>query len=464
MDNSNLKKDSIVTIYTGVGSFGQINGGLKLNFQVNQHLLAESKLFYGKIENDFKYSLRGEEVSQPNAAINRMGMSQKFSYLKKDHRLFSEVAYAKNDREIQPTKTGANRDHLETEIIRGVISHEHFINDLTLISSLGYAGETTLYNQLSKTITHLFSGQYTVELPLAPFVSSRFGVSTIQTWGQSANYSNTKQAGQVHIYSSFSVVPSDNVRFTLNLREAFHGLKTIFVPSFGAESTVGVWTFRTQISKGYRVPTFNDRFWNSGGNPDLEPEKSRNYEVGIDLDKSKTTFSATAFYSKVEDWIQWTQDIDSHGIWFPKNLKKVTSNGIELNAIQRFSMLNLNLEWTADYEYILSTDDTSEESNQLPYVPKHSGFSSIALKKNTFSFKIRANYTSVRYTTLTNSPQNSIDDYALIDVILAESRMFRKPNIGLKLSLNNVFNTDYENVKNTAMPGRNFLTELTIKF
>lgn len=461
LDNSNFKKDSIATIYSSMGSFGQINGGLKLNFQIRPKLLAESRFFYGTIENDFEYTLRGEEVSQPNASIQRMGMSQKFSFRKNAHYLFAEMAYAKNDREVQPTKTGANQDHLKTENIRGVISHEHFIKDIMLISSVGYSGETTLYNHQSKTITHLLSGQYAVEFPLAPILSTRFGVSTIQTWGQSENYLASKQAGQVHVYSSFSLIPTESLRFTVNLREAFHGSETVFVPSFGVEGALGIWTFRTQLSKGYRVPTFNDRFWNPGGNPNLDPEKSQNYEVGLDLNKPKISISATAFYSKVEDWIQW---IPNGGIWSPSNLKEVTSRGIELNAKKIFSIRNLDLEWMSDYEYILSTDNTSEENNQLPYVPKHSVFSSISLNKDEFSFKIRANYTGVRYTTLTNSRQSSIDDHALFDVILSQEKVLKRPNMGLKMSLNNIFNTEYENVKNTAMPRRNFLTELTIKF
>ncbi|MFK7952168.1 MAG: TonB-dependent receptor plug domain-containing protein, partial [Ekhidna sp.] len=460
MDNSVLAKDSVVSFYSSIGSFGQWNAGVKLQLELAPKLLAETRIFYGRIENDFKYQLRGEEVRQPNAAIERKGFSQRFNYQKRNHHLFSELAYAENDREAQPTKTSASRNQLLTKNLRGVISHEQYVGDATFFTSIGYAGETTIYNLTSETIAHTFSGQYAFDFPINDWFSTRVGVNTIQSWVRSDSYSEVEQMGQLHAYSSFSLSPQKWLRASINLRESFQEDNAVFTPSLGVESMLGLFNIRMQLSEGYRIPTFNDRFWVPGGNPDLSPERSKNAELGIDFNQSNISLGATAFMSNVKDWIQWTP---VNGIFTPSNLREVSTKGIEATSDISLPFSFANIHWIIDYELTLSSDESIEEENQLIYVPKHSGYSSLSVSKNNIIVVFRGNYTGVRYTTLTNSKQSELDDFMLLDLTVEKQQMFGTSNMKLRLSLNNILDKDYENVSNIAMPGRNFLTELIIK-
>ena len=47
-----------------------------------------------------------------------------------------------------------------------------------------------------------------------------------------------------------------------------------------------IWSYisgRVNFSRNFRAPTLNERYWQPGGNPDLEPEESYNIEAGITL-------------------------------------------------------------------------------------------------------------------------------------------------------------------------------------
>ncbi len=341
-----------------------------------------------------------------------------------------------------------------------MISYEQYVGDATFFASLGYAGETTIYNLTSETIAHTFSGQYAFDFPINDWFSTRAGVNTIQSWATSDSYSEVEQMGQLHAYASLSLMPVNWLRTSINLRESFQDDNAVFTPSLGIESMIGLFNIRAQVSEGYRIPTFNDRFWVPGGNPDLKPERSKNAELGLDFNQSNVSLGITGFMSNVNEWIQWVLE---DGIYTPMNLREVSTKGLEANSNLSSPFYSANVEWAIDYEFTLSSDESVEEENHLPYVPKHSGYSSIAISKNSFTTTFRGNYTGVRYTTLTNSKQSSIEDFMLFDLSVESSRIVGKYNMKLIFNLNNILNEDYENVSNTAMPGRNFLTELIIK-
>lgn len=466
LENSLIREDSLLSLVTGVGSFGNINGGIKIQLNPKERLRIETRVFGSQLENDFSYEFDGTEVSQPNAKVERFGISQKASLKTSKHHLFSEVAYVTNDRQIQPTVTSTSRDDLLTENFRGVVSDEIYLGNTILYSSVGFIGESTAYNDTSVTKSQLYSGNFSVDVPISKLVSAKAGVNYILTKGKSDSYSGIKLDRQYHAFSSFNFSFLENVRMTINLREAIHQTKTVFVPSLGGEWTVLSSNLhlllKGQISKGYRVPTFNDRFWQPGGNPDLLPESSMNFEIGIDFSvKNRHDFSLTTFRSRVENWIQW-QPIE--GIWTPRNVREVLVRGLEFSANSKlYSAAKIEVELQNDYEYTRSSDEGIEEDNQLPYIPKHAFASALFFNSETGNLKIQTNYTGERFSTLSNSQQSSIDDFLILD--FGATRVFKTTttSVELSFSINNFFNTSYEVLKNTAMPGRNFLLQLIIK-
>ncbi|PSQ94950.1 MAG: hypothetical protein BRD53_04950 [Bacteroidetes bacterium SW_7_64_58] len=82
---------------------------------------------------------------------------------------------------------------------------------------------------------------------------------------------------------------------------------------------------KAQFGRSFRVPTFNDRYWQPGGNPDLRPERSWGGDLGIRLDWSHGHAEVSAFGHRRRDQITWQPT--GNGYWAPKN-----AAALDLNA------------------------------------------------------------------------------------------------------------------------------------
>lgn len=466
IDNSNVREDSLLSVSAAFGSFARYDLGVKLQLNPTENLRLETRFFGSSLANNFPYQFNRSIVRQPHGGIKRLGISQKVSRQFSNHQFFSEIAYVTNDRQIQPTVTSSSRDVLETKSVRGVVSDEIYLGKTIVYASLGYVGEATIYNDSSETSSEQLIGNLSVDFEWGNGFNSKTGVSYMLTEGESENYKRIEKDLQYHFFSSFSFMPLQKLKLTANLREAVHPSKAIFVPSAGGEwmvldSDVRVF-LRGQVSKGYRVPTFNDRFWQPGGNTELLPETSVNQEVGTNVSAERHQFSLTLYHSLVDDWIQW-QPI--RGVWSPRNIRQVKVKGVEFSTNSKLlESSKAILSWKNGYEYSQSSDERIVEKNQLPYIPRHAFTSGLTFDVDDFEIVARSNFTGERFTTLSNSKQNSIDPFMLFDLRLSKETQTRFGSMQMTFSVNNVFNVSYEILKNTAMPGRNLLTHLTLKF
>ena len=98
-------------------------------------------------------------------------------------------------------------------------------------------------------------------------------------------------------------------------------------------------TIRASAARSYRAPTLNERYWRPGGNPDLRPESGFGYEAGLchRLNGPAGTMletELTGFRQEVNDWVQWLPST-STGIWSPRNLRRVRSQGLEASMALR---------------------------------------------------------------------------------------------------------------------------------
>ncbi|MGD9238197.1 MAG: TonB-dependent receptor, partial [Desulfobacterales bacterium] len=90
--------------------------------------------------------------------------------------------------------------------------------------------------------------------------------------------------------------------------------------------------FRGAAGKGFKAPTFTEQFSQgfATGNPDLDPEKSYSWEVGVDqvLFNNKLVFGATYFYQTFDDLITFIDQPDPEPDF--ENIQEAESRGIEL--------------------------------------------------------------------------------------------------------------------------------------
>ena len=89
----------------------------------------------------------------------------------------------------------------------------------------------------------------------------------------------------------------------------------------------GGWLLRAHAGSSFRAPTFTDLYYtspSSQGNPELEPEHGRSFELGVD----RGAYSVSAFHRRVFDLIDYVLDDD--GVWRADNIGEVKTTGLEL--------------------------------------------------------------------------------------------------------------------------------------
>ncbi len=86
----------------------------------------------------------------------------------------------------------------------------------------------------------------------------------------------------------------------------------------------------------FKAPTFNDLYWPASlfaeGNPDLDPETSETYEIGMRQRIGRGHWAITAYETKVDDLIDWAPGSEITDPWRPQNVDQARMRGAELEA------------------------------------------------------------------------------------------------------------------------------------
>jgi vitamin B12 transporter len=119
----------------------------------------------------------------------------------------------------------------------------------------------------------------------------------------------------------------------LNLRHdhnSQYGGKTTGLLGYGYSLT-DTWRASASYSTAFRAPTFNELYWPDGGygggNPALQPERSRNLEAGLHYASEAQQFDVVYFDNRIRDLISG---------WPPVNVNKARINGFEFSYAGRF--------------------------------------------------------------------------------------------------------------------------------
>ncbi|MDO7854455.1 TonB-dependent receptor plug domain-containing protein [Hymenobacter convexus] len=211
--------------------------------------------------------------------------------------------------------------------------------------------------------------------------------------------------------------PRPALRLSANLRQAAlpTGLAPL-TPTLGLEwdllaapdsAAAQALTFKASAARSYRAPTLNERYWRPGGNPELRPESGIGYEGGLHHRRAWSRRLAleselTAFRQDVDDWVQWLPSA-STGIWSPRNLRRVRSQGVEASTALRLRQGRYDGRVQAAYHYTdtRKTQGSAADSDpvgvQLAYVPLHQASLSTDQRWRAWLLSTTLAFTSFRY-------------------------------------------------------------------
>jgi outer membrane cobalamin receptor len=207
---------------------------------------------------------------------------------------------------------------------------------------------------------------------------------------------------------------------------------------------------RGSFARKIRFPDIRQLYDPDRGDPDLETEKSNNYEVGIEQKlPGNSMVTLTGFLIDVEDYIEFIETVSDKFV----NYEEYQFKGVELTAENRYIK---NLLLRAGYTY-LDTEDKSQdtERDELQYRPKHT----VTLEgKYTFPFGFSpyANIIYVAdqvfYSRETPLEKRSLNDFVLVN--LKVDQMLLKGKADLYLGVDNLFDVDYETSYGFPQAGR----------
>jgi len=215
--------------------------------------------------------------------------------------------------------------------------------------------------------------------------------------------------------------------------------------------------------ESFRAPTFNDLYWpredwgiwgGVEGNPNLRPEKAKSYEFGFAacfIDKIDT--DVTYFNNKFKDLIAWQSD---ENWWYrPSNVNNALIQGIEFNTDYTVAK---NLKLNFNYTYLDAKDTITDK--WITYRPKNTYKGSIYYGfTDKLSFYIDGRYVTKRFTETTNA--SFLKSYFVSDANMAYKL---NKSTEFTLTLDNIFDKDYQEVYNYPMPGTSYLLGVKLTF
>ncbi len=215
---------------------------------------------------------------------------------------------------------------------------------------------------------------------------------------------------------------------------------------------------KAKVSKNYRLPTLNDRFWKPGGNEDLLAENGWSEELSFLFSKINTNhifhFTITAFNRNIDNWILWSIR-PGEQFWSANNIAKVWSRGLESGMDYTFYKNNFKLKIGFAYDYIRSTNQIAlafpsiQKGEQLLYTPQHQAHGKIDFEFKKIQFVYRHYYTGQ-----TRGINEAIEDYQTADIDLRYRFSLAKAPCELFFTIRNLWDQDYFVIERRPMPGR----------
>jgi len=220
----------------------------------------------------------------------------------------------------------------------------------------------------------------------------------------------------------------------------------------------------------FRMPTFNDLYYNFIGNTSLRPEYAKQYNAGITYSGQfnsavkKFSISADVYYNEVKDKIIAVPNKNLF-VWTMLNLGKVSIKGVDINTEARGN-LSASIGWFGRIAYTwqqaLDISDKSSTSykDRIPYTPDNSGSGLVSFSYKKWETGYSMLFSGTRYTLGENNPYNQLAGWLTHDVFVSRLVQMQSCNLHIRGAVNNISNERFDIVRYFPMPGRSFKISL----
>ena len=213
----------------------------------------------------------------------------------------------------------------------------------------------------------------------------------------------------------------------------------------------------------FRTPTLNELYYTGIGNRHLNPEKSRQWNLGATYSHTfnrtlQLSLTADGYLGNVTDKII---AVPKMFYWQMMNAGKVRQLGLDVSAnIEKRWGNDWSVSATGSYSYLSATDrtDPSELSygDQIAYTPHHSGSANILIHSPWLDFGYNVLLMGERYTLGYNIPHNRMSAFTDHSITLSWEFNINRQQLRVQFDVRNLGNKNYEVVRFYPMPGTNW--------
>lgn len=481
-NNAKFNTGLSTKINLSAGSFESYSQQASVEFS-KKRFISSIKLFNTSAKNNFQYnnifSPENIKVTQSNAELKSYGLLSENYFLIKEHQKLNLFLWCQHtDRNIPPTMLQlTNKSNQIDNNYRITSEWKYDKKKATTYIRAAYFNETLIYSDAiykyadtNRSQSIITEAETKINLSTKHFIN--IGINNTFANAIASGYPSKPQQNRTALFASYLyTTKNEKLRANVSIRQEM--IENKFVPftySAGTDYQFIKWLSLTaNFSKVYRIPTFNDLYWNPGGNPNLLPESGYSEEIGLKLNFKNNriafTSDATVFNRKMENWIIW---LPGKSYWSPQNIMNVWSRGMETNSTLSIKINKAKISFSVLTNYVVSTNQQAKSANdasidkQLIYVPMYSGHAKISLEYKGFAFSYRHNYTGYRYTS-TDDTQYLLPFY-LGSFYLSYKMQLKNSIANVFIQANNVWNEQYQVMLNRAMPQQNFNAGISFEF
>ena len=464
-----------------LGAYGEQNGGCLLKRAYGKYAVL-GLIEYSRADGDFLYTNEAlfppRKVVRENADRKRLSLYSSISYSSGEHRLRLAGWYNDSERGLPGLATTPSKDERQWDkLARFWVDDElQFrwgllqIGGLLQQSTLRYVNPQLELDDTGQTVISSLEVEAIIPAGSKWLVSGGLSggygrarhpslVSRAQEYQSSVFVHATGQIGRWFFYPALR---TDTYITDLGLR------RFVFNPGLGINVkpfSDGPFNVKVSTGRSFRMPTFNDRFWQPGGNPDLNPERGWSYDAGLYIQRSRDVAELSVFGAQAMDQIVWLPSDD--GYWVPDNVYRTRTLGAELSYRRIWSWRHrYHLEGGLFYTFTdarnRSDPTSSSYSHQLRYVPREQLKLYLGVNAGRLGLDVNGRYTGRRF--ITEDGSQYLDPHVVLDAQVRVSQQIGGITTQVSLNVENLFDARYAVVQHYPMPPRHLRLKVLIEF
>ncbi len=316
--------------------------------------------------------------------------------------------------------------------------------------------------------------QYTSRLGISSFgaelrnesvLSTVLGVALAEAEGKytkSFNRTNISYALEHNvIYQGLTITAGVLANTNTSLHQGYK-----LYPSISAGYRVSPqWKFFSSWSKATRMPSFTELFYTTNtthiGNPNLKPEYSESFEVGVNYGNRFLKAYLTGFLMQGKNLIDWVKYGDSETVWYSINHTTINKKGLEvgvkLSMKELIEALPKGTSLQLDYARLNQSKDAGTLVSNYVLNNLRDKFTARLelpiLKNLSTTWNFRWQKREGTYEKYENLVKVGDEPYPTFSTLDLQVNYKPKSKLTLFANVNNLYNTHYFDIGNVPQAG-----------